>query len=95
MLQNSHRQILQCRIIRLDDMPTTLQHPLITLQLSQANASHDVGHVALVPRANHVVFPGAQLGLGQCVLVLSVQGVQLRKTIQESIPGLALNGRHS
>ena len=55
VLQNGYRQIFQCIIIYTYDMFTTFQHSLIALQLSKSNSSHDIRHIALVPKTIIIV----------------------------------------
>ena len=50
----------------------------IPLQLRQSDAGHDVGHVAFVVRSDDIVLPCAELGLGESILALTVQGQQLQ-----------------
>ena len=73
VIQYSNRKIFQSIIIHTYDMLTMFQHTLIAFQLCKTNTRHDVGHIALIPRAYHIVFPGSKLRLSQSILVLTMQ----------------------
>ena len=94
VVHQGHGQIFQSLVVASHHLLSALQHLGIALQLHQANGSHDIGHVALIPRPDDVVFPSAELRLGQSVLVLSMQGEQLRQSVEQLVPRLALSLRH-
>ena len=81
-------KVIYSLVIYTNNLATTLQHPLIATQLSQANTGHDVRHIALIPRTYHIILPSAQLSLGQSILILPMQAQQLRDTIKHFIPRL-------
>lgn len=94
MVEDCHGQAFQCGVVSFHNLIPAFQQFGVALHLSQSQGGHDVGHVALVPGSYDVVFPGAELGLGQCVLVLPVEGEKLRDAVKQLVPGLALFLRH-
>ena len=58
------------------------------------NRSHDISHIALIPRANDIVLPRAKLRLRECILVLAMKREQLGKTVDKLVLSLALNERN-
>lgn len=63
-------------IIAGNDFLPAFQESRIAIQLAQANGCHDICHVALIPRPDDVIFPGAGFGFCQGILVLTMQGEQ-------------------
>ena len=70
----------------------SLSFILIPIQLPQPNSSHDVSHVALVPRANDVIFPRPNFALRQRILVLTVEGEELIHLVDFGISNSLVDG---
>ena len=64
-------------VVALDNLCAPGEHGGVAVELAKPDGGHDVRHVALVPGSDDVVFPGAELGLGEGVLALAVEREQL------------------
>lgn len=62
------------RIVTLDDFRSAFKKPLIPVKLFQTDSSHNISHVALIPSADDVILPRADLCFRKGVLVLTVEG---------------------
>ena len=82
VVEHLHGQVLQRGVIGLYDLAAAGQQTGITLELRQADARHDVGHIAFVIGRDDVVLPRAELGLGQGVFVLAVERQQLEQLVK-------------
>ena len=91
VVQVLEAQFVTGPVVFPDDLFPSFEEGRVPVQLLQADGGHDVGHVAFVPGADDVVFPGADLGFGQGVLALAVEGEQLVELIDLGIV-YALNG---
>ena len=85
MDQMADLQLIAHRIVLVYYLSPALDKPRITVQLAKAYRGHYVRHVALVPGTDDIVFPGAELGLGKRILVLSVQRQELEHLVDLSV----------
>ena len=82
MIKGLHAERSECSIIATDDLSASFEHVRIALKLLQANCGCDIGHIALIPCADNIVFPCAELCLSEGILRLTVQTEQLQTVIK-------------
>ena len=72
MIEDLYIRILQFFVITTDYFTATMQHFRITFQLSQPDTGHNIRHIAFKRRRYNIIFPCAQLGFGQSILILTM-----------------------
>ena len=81
MFKRSNAEWLKCSIISINNLFSSRQHSGITFKLFQPYRRRNVGHIALIPCTNNIIFPSAKLCFSKSIFWLTVHAKQLKFVI--------------
>ena len=61
MLKNFYAKRFELAVVMLNYLLAPCEQVIISFKLFKTNRSGDIGHIAFIPGADDVIFPGAQL----------------------------------